>query len=84
MSIDILMGNLEECKLEHRNRSILTPQLLELSGIGDKKILEKIGVPVQIDLPAVGTNVQEHGMSRLSAGKLGLIRCKRDGLTHRR
>lgn len=43
---------------------------MELSGIGDKKILDKIGIPVQIDLPGVGSNVQEHGISRLCAGKL--------------
>ncbi|TCD65746.1 hypothetical protein EIP91_002230 [Steccherinum ochraceum] len=43
-----------------------SPQLLELSGIGNEDILNKIGVPVKINLPAVGENVQEHvfmGMS---------------------
>lgn len=34
--------------------------MLELSGIGDRKILEPLGIPVQVDLPSVGTNVQEH------------------------
>lgn len=49
--------------------ALLSPQLLELSGIGDRVILEKIGVPVQIDLPGVGANVQEHGGARVNFGK---------------
>lgn len=40
--------------------ALKSPQLLELSGIGRREILEKIGVPVKIDLPGVGENVQEH------------------------
>lgn len=35
-----------------------TPQLLELSGIGDKKILEAHNIPVVLDLPGVGNNYQ--------------------------
>jgi len=31
-----------------------TPQLLELSGIGDPKILAKFGIAVKVDLPQVG------------------------------
>lgn len=31
-----------------------TPQILELSGVGDKMLLEKHGVPVKIDNPNVG------------------------------
>ncbi|KAF8140819.1 alcohol oxidase [Mycena galopus ATCC 62051] len=37
-----------------------TPQLLELSGIGDKNILESHGVQVHLDLPGVGRNLQDH------------------------
>jgi choline dehydrogenase-like flavoprotein len=40
------------------HRAIKTPQLLELSGIGDKDVLEKAGIPVKLDLPSVGNNVQ--------------------------
>lgn len=36
-----------------------TPQLLMLSGIGPKEELEKHGIPVRIDLPGVGTNLQD-------------------------
>ncbi|KAH9920536.1 GMC oxidoreductase [Epithele typhae] len=40
--------------------TLKSPQILELSGIGDPAILEKIGVETKVSLPAVGTNVQEH------------------------
>ncbi|CAE6444530.1 unnamed protein product [Rhizoctonia solani] len=40
--------------------SLLSPQLLELSGIGDSKILEKNGIKTLIDLPGVGANYQDH------------------------
>ncbi|KAL7282581.1 hypothetical protein ACG7TL_004052 [Trametes sanguinea] len=40
--------------------SLKTPQILELSGIGDPAILRPLNVPVKVDLPGVGTNVQEH------------------------
>ncbi|KAJ7692901.1 alcohol oxidase [Mycena rosella] len=37
-----------------------TPQLLELSGIGDKNVLTGHGIPVLVDLPGVGSNLQDH------------------------
>ncbi|KAF5370885.1 hypothetical protein D9758_002106 [Tetrapyrgos nigripes] len=37
-----------------------TPQLLELSGIGDPKILQAHDIPVLQDLPGVGANCQDH------------------------
>ncbi|KAI0709496.1 alcohol oxidase [Earliella scabrosa] len=40
--------------------SIQTPQLLELSGIGDKKILSSVGIKTLVDLPGVGENLQDH------------------------
>ncbi|KAI0321917.1 GMC oxidoreductase [Amylostereum chailletii] len=40
--------------------ALKSPQVLELSGIGDPKILSKIGVETKVDLPTVGTNVQDH------------------------
>ncbi|KAF4451294.1 choline dehydrogenase [Fusarium austroafricanum] len=36
-----------------------TPQLLKLSGIGPKKELESFEIPVLVDLPGVGTNMQD-------------------------
>ncbi|MEZ8029073.1 choline dehydrogenase [Enterovibrio norvegicus] len=40
--------------------SIGSPQLLQLSGIGPKAVLEKAGVEVSLDLPGVGENLQDH------------------------
>ncbi|KAM4056659.1 GMC oxidoreductase [Hirsutella rhossiliensis] len=36
-----------------------SPQLLKLSGIGPKKELQRFGIPVLVDLPGVGTNLQD-------------------------
>lgn len=36
-----------------------TPQLLKLSGIGPMAELEQFGIPVIVDLPGVGTNLQD-------------------------
>ncbi len=62
------------------HRSLKSPQILELSGIGRKDILEAIDVPVKVDLPGVGENLQEHtnvgisfGMAILSFARLMLI-----------
>lgn len=37
-----------------------TPQLLKLSGIGPKEELQKFGIPVRVDLPGVGCNLQDN------------------------
>lgn len=37
-----------------------TPQLLQLSGVGDEKLLNKVGVNVVKHLPGVGENLQDH------------------------
>lgn len=36
-----------------------TPQLLKLSGIGPKAELQSFNIPVVVDLPGVGTNLQD-------------------------
>ncbi len=36
-----------------------TPQLLMLSGIGPRAMLDRLGIPVRIDLAAVGRNLQD-------------------------
>lgn len=43
--------------------------MLELSGLGRKEVLSKIGVPVQVELPGVGENVQDHIFVGMSWGK---------------
>lgn len=37
-----------------------TPPLLERSGVGDAKVLERVGVPVLADLPGVGNGYEDH------------------------
>ncbi|TCD71177.1 hypothetical protein EIP91_012126 [Steccherinum ochraceum] len=43
-----------------------SPKILELSGIGDERILNSLGIPVVTNLPGVGANAQEHISSRIS------------------
>ncbi|EED84982.1 hypothetical GMC oxidoreductase, partial [Postia placenta Mad-698-R] len=40
--------------------TIKSPQILELSGIGDRAILQPLGIPVRKHLPTVGANLQDH------------------------
>ncbi|MDA9872296.1 GMC family oxidoreductase N-terminal domain-containing protein [Candidatus Thioglobus sp.] len=45
--------------------AISSPQILQLSGIGDEKHLTKLGVNVVHDNPAVGKNLQDHLQVRM-------------------
>ena len=45
--------------------SIQSPQLLQLSGIGPRALLERFGIPVIHELPGVGENLQDHLQIRL-------------------
>jgi len=55
-----------------RRRTILSagtigsPQILQLSGIGPGALLQKLGIPVVHDLPAVGANLQDHLQLRMA------------------
>ena len=40
--------------------AINTPQLLQLSGVGPANVLQPLGVPMVVDLPGVGANLQDH------------------------
>jgi choline dehydrogenase len=40
--------------------AISSPQLLELSGVGDSQLLRRFGIPVIADSPAVGRGLQDH------------------------
>jgi len=43
-----------------------TPQLLELSGIGDPNVLRPLGIDVQINLPGVGANYEDQPLTILT------------------
>ncbi|KAF9447615.1 GMC oxidoreductase [Macrolepiota fuliginosa MF-IS2] len=43
--------------------TLLTPQILELSGIGRPDVLQKVGIPIKLALEGVGENVQDHILS---------------------
>ena len=42
--------------------TIQSPLILELSGIGQKQLLEKHNIPVVLDSPGVGENLQDHAI----------------------
>ena len=46
--------------------AIQSPQLLQLSGIGPRALLESLDIPLVHDLPGVGENLQDHLQIRLS------------------
>ncbi|KAG0160326.1 hypothetical protein PDIDSM_7853 [Penicillium digitatum] len=46
--------------------SLNSPQLLELSGIGSADLLQTHGIPVVIDNPAVGENLQDHSITSIN------------------
>ncbi|KAI0056669.1 alcohol oxidase [Artomyces pyxidatus] len=45
--------------------SLKTPQILELSGVGNKTILSNLGIPVVLDFPQIGENLQDHPVTLL-------------------
>ena len=53
--------------------ALKSPQILELSGIGKKEVLDKVGISVVIDLPGVGENLQEHVFAGVSFGACSLL-----------
>jgi choline dehydrogenase-like flavoprotein len=56
--------------------SVASPQLLELSGIGNPSVLKRAGITVKVPNPNVGENVQEH-MSKpeRQIGNASMITC---------
>ncbi|GAC1346713.1 MAG: choline dehydrogenase [Acetobacteraceae bacterium] len=46
--------------------AIASPKLLMLSGIGDGAALQALGLPVHVDRPAVGQNLQDHLIVRFT------------------
>ncbi|WP_308377634.1 GMC family oxidoreductase N-terminal domain-containing protein, partial [Serratia marcescens] len=54
--------------------AVQSPKILMHSGIGPKEELNKFSIPVKVDLPGVGNNLQDHPVVTVSAyvkGKLG-------------
>jgi choline dehydrogenase-like flavoprotein len=43
--------------------AIQTPQVLELSGIGDPEVLKAAGVECKIENKAIGNNLQDHALT---------------------
>ena len=60
----VVLTNDEEIKAKKEvilcGGSLLSPKILELSGIGQKEVLEKAGIEQIIDLAGVGENLQDH------------------------
>lgn len=54
-----------------------TPQLLQLSGIGPAEHLLQHGIPVLHDVPAIGSNLQEHPLLPVKFGARRPITLKR-------
>ncbi|KAJ4246021.1 hypothetical protein NW762_013765 [Fusarium torreyae] len=46
--------------------AIQSPQILEVSGIGSRELLERHNIPVIIDNPGVGENLQDHPQACMS------------------
>ncbi|HEY8097396.1 MAG TPA: GMC family oxidoreductase, partial [Methylobacter sp.] len=65
------IGNGKEWFAESTGETILSagaigsPQLLQLSGIGPAFLLQSHGIPVEIDAPGVGENLQDHLQLRM-------------------
>ena len=47
--------------------SINSPQLLQLSGVGDPDLLKSLGIEVKQELPGVGENLRDHYAPRFTA-----------------
>ncbi|GMF75620.1 unnamed protein product [Aspergillus oryzae] len=78
----ILQGELSTIKAKKEviltAGALNTPKLLELSGIGNKAILDQFNIPVVVENPNVDENIQDYLMSRISS------EVKRGGGHHRR
>jgi len=45
--------------------SIVTPLILQRSGVGPTKLLQKASIDVKVDLPGIGQNLQDHSVSAI-------------------
>lgn len=63
--VEYLRGGVRQVATAHREvllaaGSMNSPQLLELSGIGDAAFISRLNIPVIADAPAVGNGLQDH------------------------
>jgi choline dehydrogenase len=71
VGVEVLRDNIREtyrCRKEVvlSSGAIQSPQLLEVSGIGDGERLKSAGIPVAHHLPGVGKNLMDHLQVRLT------------------
>lgn len=59
-------------------RALKSPQILELSGIGDSRLLRSLDITPIIDLPGVGENMQEHMFCAFTFGELTLRKTREE------
>lgn len=65
VGVEVLKNGVKE-EIRARKEVILcggainSPQLLQLSGIGDPEHLKSVGIEVKVNLPGVGQNLQDH------------------------
>lgn len=55
--------------VHNSSRAARSPQVLELSGIGDRRVLAPLGIKTLVDLPGVGSNMQEHIVGNIIFGE---------------
>jgi choline dehydrogenase len=71
--VQLSTGQNEPSYLVHADKEVLvcagafgTPQILQVSGLGPREDLAKVGIPLVADLPAVGKNLYDVCRSFLS------------------
>jgi choline dehydrogenase len=58
--VELEDGTIEGREIVLCGGAINSPQLLQLSGVGNARELEGLGIDVVVDLPGVGENLQDH------------------------
>ena len=69
VGVELIIGGRKETMIARREvilsaGALQSPQLLQLSGIGDTAHLRSVGIEPLVDLPSVGQNLQDHYQAR--------------------